>query len=201
MIMPICLYGTRVFDEPVHRITQFNERLVGLVRSMFETLVNGDGIGLAANQIGLPVSLFVMDLSGMSGHEGNKPLAVINPDILSSSEVSVTMEEGCLSIPGIREDVSRPESIIVRFTDGSFQEVQMELSGVSARVFQHEYDHLRQKFFIERLSSVKRQLVRPKLSRIRKGDVDTLYPVITWKDERQKKTGQIPEFESGTQIK
>ncbi len=201
MIMPICLYGTRVFDEPVHRITQFNERLVGLVRSMFETLVNGDGIGLAANQIGLPVSLFVMDLSGMSGHEGNKPLAVINPDILSSSEVSVTMEEGCLSIPGIREDVSRPESIIVRFTDGSFQEVQMELSGVSARVFQHEYDHLRQKFFIERLSSVKRQLVRPKLSRIRKGDVDTLYPVITWKDERQKKTGQIPKFESGTQIK
>ena len=201
MIMPICLYGTRVFDEPVHRITQFNERLVGLVRSMFETLVNGDGIGLAANQIGLPVSLFVMDPSGMSGHEGNKPLAVINPDILSSSEVSVTMEEGCLSIPGIREDVSRPESIIVRFTDGSFQEVQMELSGVSARVFQHEYDHLRQKFFIERLSSVKRQLVRPKLSRIRKGDVDTLYPVITWKDERQKKTGQIPEFESGTQIK
>jgi hypothetical protein len=68
-------------------------------------------------------------------------------------------------------------------------------------VFQHEYDHLRQKFFIERLSSVKRQLVRPKLSRIRKGDVATLYPVITWKDERQKKTGQIPEFESGTQIK
>ncbi len=201
MIMPIYLYGTRIFDEPVHRITQFNDRLVGLVRSMFETLVNGDGIGLAANQIGLPVSLFVMDLSGMSGHEGDKPLGVINPDVLSSSEVSVTMEEGCLSIPGVREDVSRPESIIVRFTDGNFQEVQMELSGVSARVFQHEYDHLHQKFFVERLSSVKRQLVRPRLSRIRRGDVDTLYPVMTGKDERQKKAGRIPEFEFGTQIK
>ncbi len=201
MIMPIYLYGTKVFDEPVHRITQFNGKLVGLVRSMFETLVNGDGIGLAANQVGLPVSLFVMDLSGMSGYDLEKPLAVMNPEILSSSEMSVTMEEGCLSIPDLREDVSRPESIIVRFTDGSFHEVQMELNGVTARVFQHEYDHLRQKFFVERLSSVKRQLVRPKLSRVKKGDVDAHYPVVTLKDERQNKIRQIPDFEFGVQIK
>lgn len=86
MMMPIYLYGTKVFDEPVRRITQFDNRLVGLIRNMFETLVNGDGIGLAANQAGLPLSLFVMDLSGMENHEDEKPLAVINPDILSSSD-------------------------------------------------------------------------------------------------------------------
>lgn len=200
MIMPIYLYGTKVFDEPVHRITQFNDRLVGLIRNMFETLVNGDGIGLAANQIGLPVSLFVMDLSDMENHADEKPFAVINPDILSSSDSSVTIEEGCLSIPGIREEVTRPESIVVRFTDGNLQTVKAEFSGLSARVFQHEYDHLHRKFFVERLSSVKQQLVKPKLSKMKKGGVVTRYPVVSFADEKKGKVRSVPEFEFDIQI-
>ena len=195
MIMPIYLYGTKAFDKPVHRVTQFNDKLVGLTRNMFETLANGDGIGLAANQIGLPVSLFVIDLSEMEAHEEEKPLAVINPVILSSSDSSVTIEEGCLSIPGVREEVTRPESITVSFTDGTFNTIRTELSGVSARVFQHEYDHLHQKFFVDRLSGVKRQLLKPKLSRVRRGEFATHYPAISAVDDKMKKGREIPEYD------
>lgn len=185
MIMPIYLYGTRVFDQQVHRITQFNDRLVGLIHSMFQTLSNGNGVGLAANQIGLPVSLFVMDLSDAKDYLEERPVAVINPDILSFSDRSVTMEEGCLSIPGMHEEVARPETITVRFTDGSFQSVEKELDGFPARVFQHEYDHLHQKFFVDRLSIVGRQLVKPKLSKIRKGETVVRYSIVSAADERK----------------
>lgn len=195
MIMPIYLYGTKVFDQPVHQITQFNNQLVGLIRNMFETLANGNGIGLAANQIGLPVSLFVMDLSGMENHKDETPVAVINPHILSSSDESVTMEEGCLSIPGIREDVARPDLIMVRFTDANFQLVDTEISGVSARVFQHEYDHLKQKFFVERLSGIKRQLIKPKLSKLKRGEFAAHYPVVTGTDEKAGRVRLTPQFE------
>jgi len=195
MIMPIYLYGAKVFDEPVHRITQFNDKLVGLIHGMFETLINGDGIGLASNQIGLPLSLFVMDLSVMDGHANERPLVVINPDILSFSDESVTMEEGCLSIPGVRDDVTRAESIIVRFTDGTFQTVKTEFGGLAARVFQHEYDHLHKKFFVERLSGMKRQLIKPKLAKARRGENVTHYPVLTEKDERARKVRPVPEYE------
>lgn len=195
MIMPIYLYGTKVFDKPVHRITQFNEKLVGAIHSMFETLVNGDGIGLAANQTGLPVSLFVMDLSQLDDYPDEKPVAVINPDIVSWSENSVTMQEGCLSIPGIHEDIIRPESIIVRFTDGNFQPVEKELTGYPARVFQHEYDHLHHKFFVDRLSSVRRQFIKPKLSRIRRGETVTKYPVLLEAEENKARRVREAEYE------
>ncbi len=195
MIMPIYLYGTKVFDEPVHRITQFNDKLIGVIRDMFETLVNGDGIGLAANQTGLPVSLFVMDLSRLNDHPDERPVAVINPDILSWSDNSVTMQEGCLSIPGIHEEVIRPDSILVRFTDGNFQPVERELSGYSARVFQHEYDHLHRKFFVDRLSSVKRQFIKPKLSKIRKGETSAKYPVLSQAEERKSRQVRMVKYE------
>ncbi len=182
MIMPIYLYGTRVWNSPPKRITKFDGKLVGLIRDMFETMENADGIGLAANQVGLPISLAVMDISVMDDYKDEKPLVVINPEILESSGEYV-MEEGCLSVPGVRDEVTRADSIKVRFTDGSFERIETELTGMWARVFQHEYDHLQQKFFINRLSGVKRQLLKPRLSRIKRGDVQTHYSVVSSVDE------------------
>ena len=185
MIMPIYLYGTDVWSHPAKKVTKFDDKLVGLIRDMFETMDRADGIGLAANQVGLPISLAVMDISVMDDYKGEKPLVAINPEIIESKGEYV-MEEGCLSVPGVRDEVTRAESIRVRFTDGNFERVEMELSGMWARVFQHEYDHLQQKFFINRLSGVKRQLLKPRLSRIRRGDVQTRYPVVSSVDEGKR---------------
>lgn len=180
--MPIYLYGTQVWSRPAKRITKFDDKLVGLIRDMFETMEHADGIGLAANQVGLSISLAVMDISVMDDYKDEKPLVVINPEILESSGEYV-MEEGCLSVPGVRDEVTRADSLKVRFTDGNFERVETELTGMWARVFQHEYDHLQQKFFINHLSGVKRQLLKPRLSRIKRGDVQTHYSVVSSSDE------------------
>ena len=150
MIMPIHLYGTRVWETPARRVTKFDDRLVGLIRDMFETMHNADGIGLAANQVGLPMSLAVMDISVMEDYESEKPLVVINPEILESSG-TYTMEEGCLSVPGVRDEVVRADSLRVRFVDGNFDKVEKELTGMWARVFQHEVDHLDGILFIDKV--------------------------------------------------
>ncbi len=184
MIMPIHLYGTTVWDAPARKITKFDDSLVGLIRDMFETMHNADGIGLAANQVGLAVSLAVMDISVMENYEAEKPMVVINPEILESDGEYV-MEEGCLSVPGIRDEVTRADHLRVRFTDGNFERVEMELTGMWARVFQHEYDHLQQKFFIHRLSGVKRQILKPKLARIRRNEIKSRYPVVSSIDEKK----------------
>jgi len=184
MIMPIHLYGTRVWDGPPKKITKFDDNLVGLIRDMFETMHNADGIGLAANQVGLQLSLAVIDISVMDDYTDEKPLVVINPEILESTGEYV-MEEGCLSVPGIRDDVTRANRVSVRFTNGDFKRVETELVGMWARVFQHEYDHLQQKFFVNRLSGVKRQILKPKLSRVKRGEMQARYPFLSALDEKK----------------
>lgn len=186
MLIPIYLYGTQVWNQPVRKVTKFDDHLVGLIRDMFETMHNADGIGLAATQVGLSMSLAVIDISVMDDHASEKPLVVINPEILETSGEHV-MEEGCLSVPGIRDDVTRADAIKVRFTNGNFERVETELAGMWARVFQHEYDHLQLKFFINRLSSVKRQILKPRLSKIKRGDVQTRYSVVSALDESKSK--------------
>ena len=186
MILPIHLYGTKVWDGPARKVSKFDDKLVGLIRNMFETMQNADGIGLAANQVGHQLSLAVMDISVMDDYKDETPLVVINPQILESSGERV-MEEGCLSVPGVRDEVTRAESIHVKFISGNFEQVETELSGMWARVFQHEYDHLQQKFFVNRLSGVKRQLLKPKLSRVKRGDVQIKYPALSAVEEKNKK--------------
>ncbi len=194
MIMPIYLYGAGVFNDPVARITRFNDKLVGLIRSMFETLHNGNGIGLAAIQVGVPISLFLMDISDPDERADEKPVVVINPEVLESTGERV-MNEGCLSIPGIWEEVARADKIRVRFTDGTFNTVEMEFEDSWSRVFQHEYDHLHQKFFVDRLSGVKRQLLKPKLSKIKKGDSPARYPVVSARAERMTRKRELAEYD------
>lgn len=184
MIMPIHLYGTKVWDGPAKKVTKFDDNLVGLIRDMFETMHNADGIGLAANQVGLQMSLAVMDISVMDDYENESPLVAINPEILESDGEYV-MEEGCLSVPGVRDEVTRPDHIKVRYTDGNFERVETELTGMWARVFQHEYDHLQQKFFINRLSGVKRQILKPRLAKIKRNEIKARYPVLSLIDEKK----------------
>lgn len=183
MIMPIYLYGTKVWEAPAKKITKFDDKLVGLIRDMFETMHNADGIGLAANQVGLALSLAVMDISVMEDYASEKPLVVINPEILESSG-EMALEEGCLSVPGIRDEVIRADSLRVRFVDGNFEKVERELTGMWARVFQHEYDHLQQKFFINRLTAVKRQMLKPRLAKIKRNEIKARYPVFSAVDEK-----------------
>lgn len=194
MIMPIHLYGAAVWNGPVREIDGVGDKLVGLVRDMFETMHKGDGVGLSATQVGLRFSLAVIDVSGMKGQENEKQLVVINPEIIDSRGESV-MEEGCLSVPGIRSDVTRAETIVVRFRDGNFRWVEAEFTGVPARVFQHEYDHLHQKFFVDRLSGVKRQLIKPKLSKIRRGEAAARYLVLSAADEKKTKRPTTMEYD------
>ena len=184
MLLPIYLYGTQVWSRPVKKVTKFDDHLVGLIRDMFETMHSADGIGLAATQVGLSMSLAVIDISVMEDYADEKPLVVINPEILETSGEYV-MEEGCLSVPGIRDDVTRADAIKVRFTDGNFDRIETELTGIWARVFQHEYDHLQLKFFVNRLSSVKRQLLKPKLSRIKRGEMKIKYTAVSALDEKK----------------
>jgi len=201
MILPIYLYGTRIWDSPAKKIDTFDDKLVGLIRNMFETLRGADGVGLSATQVGLRVSLFVMDTSGMEGHEDESPLVVINPEILSSSDEVETLEEGCLSIPGISVEVTRPESIIARFMDGTFQAVEAEYSGTMGRVFQHEYDHLHQRFITDRVSILKRQILKPNLSKIKRGEVVTRYPVISLSDEKITGRSKVFDYDLREQMK
>ena len=186
MLLPIHLYGTQVWSLPVKKVTRFDDKLVGIIRDMFETMHNADGIGLAATQVGLSISLAVMDISVMEDYANEKPLVVVNPEILETSGEHV-MEEGCLSVPGVRDEVIRADAIKVRFTDGNFNRVETELTGMWARVFQHEYDHLQLKFFVNRLSGVKRQLLKPKLSKIKRGEMKTNYLAVSALDEKKSR--------------
>lgn len=144
-----------------------------LIDNMFETLTASDGVGLAAPQIGLNIRLAVIDLDVLSKdlpeYKGFRK-AYINPEILEYDETETdSIEEGCLSLPGIHENVKRPKRIRVRYTDTDFVEHDEWVEGYLARVMQHEFDHLDAKMFIDRISPLRRQLIKSKLKAILQG--------------------------------
>ncbi len=156
--------------------------LQALIADMFETMYSAHGVGLAAPQIGKGVRLFVMDSGPMvevdeedqeEGEELEPPIkrAFINPVMVSETGAEWGFEEGCLSIPGVRELVSRPADIVLRYEDESRRVHEEAFSGMAARIIQHEYDHLEGILFTDKLSGFKKQLLKGKLARISKGDV------------------------------
>ena len=175
-ILPIYTYDHPVLRQETSQVEQDSAEVAGLILNMFETMHNAHGIGLAANQVGLSLALTVVDVSEFEGFEDQKPLVLINPVIIGSHGESV-FEEGCLSLPEIREDVVRPESIGVRFLDGAFKEVEMEVDQILARVIQHEIDHLHGKFFIDYLSAMKLSFLKGKLAKMKRGEIETEYPL------------------------
>lgn len=180
MILPIYLYGNPILRKETHEISPDYPNLKKLIDNMFETMYNADGIGLAAPQVGLDIRLFVVDLEPLADNEpkyaGFKK-AFINPQIIESTGELVKMEEGCLSIPGIHESVEREEKIRIQYVDEDFVAHDEVYDSFFARCIQHEYDHIEATLFIDKISVVRKQLIKSKLNNMVKGKVNCHYKV------------------------
>ncbi len=178
MILPMYILGQPVLRKEAEEIATDYPNLQELIQNMYETMLNADGVGLAAPQIGLPIRLFVVGLDALSDDipEYKDYLhAFINPRILETGEDTEVIEEGCLSVPGIHENVRRPKSVHVAYTDENLQPHDEWIDGYAARVFQHEYDHLDGKLFIDHISSLRKQIIKKKLQAMAKGHVSCGY--------------------------
>lgn len=181
MKLPVYLYGHPVLREMGADITPDYPKLRELIENMWETMYHSEGIGLAAPQIGLAIRLFVIDADPMADSfpecKGFKRV-FINAHIVESSPEKLTETEGCLSIPGIHEDVVRPESITIEYVNEQFEPQREVFTGFAARVIQHEYDHIDGVLFIDHISAIRKQLIRAKLMNIAKGKVNPGYRVV-----------------------
>ncbi len=184
-ILPIYLYGNEVLKKKAKHVSEVSDNDIRLIQDMFDTMHEASGIGLAANQIGELKRILVVDISDMESGKGTKPLAIINPEIIDE-EGEWEMEEGCLSIPDIREKVTRSEKITVKYHDVNMKKVELEADGLLARVILHELDHLNGVLFTDHLTSTKKTLLRPKLKKIMKGHVETQYEVVIAGEPKSK---------------
>lgn len=178
MIYPIVVYGDPVLKKRAADIEKDSLDVKQLVEDMFETMYNASGVGLAAPQIGKSLRVFVVDAEPMDEEnlKGFKK-AFINPEILEEEGEDWSFEEGCLSIPGIRAEVVRPEKIRIRYYDEDWNEHEEEYDGMAARVIQHEYDHIEGTLFTDYLSGLKKRLLKSKLTNISKGNVKADYRI------------------------
>ena len=160
-MMKIKIIGDEVLRERARDVTEFDDRLKTLADDMIETMHESDGIGLAAPQVGLSVRLLVTDVSPLESGIG--PQVFVNPVILES-QGECELEEGCLSIPGVRENVSRPEEILLKYQTVDGEDRSEKYTGWMSRVLQHEIDHLDGVLFIDHLGAVKRKLILSNLS-------------------------------------
>lgn len=178
MILPIIPYGNPILRKETEDIDENYPNLPTLIENMFETMRNAEGVGLAAPQIGLNIRLFVINLTCLAEdypeYENYKKV-MINPEIIETFGDDVAMEEGCLSIPGINEKVTRKNSILINYLDENFVEHEEEFSGYPARVIQHEYDHLEGNLFIDHISGIRKQLISGKLKNITSGKISCRY--------------------------
>ena len=180
MIYPITVYGDPILRKVTNDIDQNYKGLEKLVEDMFETMHNAEGVGLAAPQIGFSYRVFVVDLSPLSEEEPSLKdfvKAFINPHIIEKEGNKVLMDEGCLSLPGLREDVYRFDTIRIKYCDTNWQEFDEVFTGFIARVLQHEYDHLNGIMFVDYCSPLKKRLLKGKLTDISKGNVTTSYRI------------------------
>ena len=178
MIYPITLYGDSILRDACENIIKGETDVLSLSRDMFETMSQADGIGLAAPQIGISKRIFVVDGTSLEDEEMSCFKKVfINPIILEEDGDEWEFEEGCLSIPGVRGGVYRKTEILIRYFDENWNEKEESYSGMKARIIQHEYDHIEGKLFVDYLSSIKRKLIKNKLSEISKGNCEVAYKV------------------------
>ncbi|WP_046757425.1 peptide deformylase [Kordia jejudonensis] len=185
MILPIVAFGDPVLRKVATDITPDYPNLDTLLENMFETMYNAYGVGLAAPQIGLPIRLFMVDATGFAEDEeldaeqrkqleGMKKV-FINAKIVERDGDPWVFNEGCLSIPDIREDVFRQESIKIEYMDENFEKHVEEYDGLAARVIQHEYDHIEGILFTDKLSPLKRRLLKGRLANISRGRIKVDY--------------------------
>ena len=180
MKYPVTVYGDPLLRRTAKEIEQANPKLEEIIENMWETMYYSDGVGLAAPQVGMSIRLFVID--GTSGADEEPDLegfkkVFINPEIIEITGEEWIMNEGCLSLPEIREDVSRPDEVTIRYFDQDFVEHEETYRGFAGRVIQHEYDHLEGKLFVDYLSPLRKRLLKGKLQSIAKGKVRPHYRI------------------------
>lgn len=178
MIYPIYIYGSPVLRADNSDVQRDFPDLPQLAADMFETMYESSGVGLAAPQIGKNLRMFVVDVSPFAEQDpaaaGFKRVFV-NPEIYEESDEEILMNEGCLSLPNIHEDVYRPEKIRIRYFDENFDEHDEEIDGWCARAVQHEYDHIEGIIFTDHLSALRRSLMKTKLNAMAKGKYEASY--------------------------
>lgn len=185
MVLPIVAYGDPVLRKVSKEIDKDYPNLSELIANMYETMYNAYGVGLAAPQIGLPIRLFLVDTSPFAEDEAlteeeQKQLkdfkqTFINAEIIEEIGDEWAFNEGCLSIPHIREDVFRKPVLKIRYQDEEFNTHEEEFDGLLARVIQHEYDHIEGVLFTDKISSFKKRLIKGKLANISKGKINIDY--------------------------
>ena len=185
MILPIVAYGDPVLRKEAEDITKDYPQLEEVIANMWETMYNAAGVGLAAPQVGLPIRMFMVDTEPFSddpdfSEAEQKELAdfkktFINAEIIEETGDEWAFNEGCLSIPNVREDVFRPEKVTIEYLDENFKSHTETYDGLIARVIQHEYDHIEGILFTDKISSLKKRLIKNKLSNISKGKTNVDY--------------------------
>ncbi len=189
MVLPIVAYGHPVLRKVCDDITAEYPELKKLIADMWESMYHTNGVGLAAPQINRPIRLFVVDTEQIvenfdeedkKEYPNEKPIkrVFINAHKVEESGEPWAYNEGCLSIPKVREDVMRQPKVKMRYMDENFQEHEEEFDGITARVIQHEYDHIEGKLFIDYLPMLKRRLIKKKLDDISAGKIRTDYRMV-----------------------
>jgi len=180
MILPVYVYGQPVLRKKAQEIVEGEEGLQELIENLYETMYHADGVGLAAPQVGISKNIFVVDATPME--EDDPELkdfkkVFINPEIHEETGDEWCYNEGCLSLPTIREDVDRLSDIVVSYYDENFKLHEESYNGIKARIIQHEYDHLQGKLFIDYLNPLKKRLLNNKLKAVSQGKVDIAYKI------------------------
>lgn len=185
MVLPIVAYGDPILRKVGVDITANYPNLKELIANMFETMEASHGVGLAAPQIGLSIRLFVIDASPFADDDELSPKeqdflkkfrkTFINAQIIEETGEKWNFNEGCLSIPGVREDVSRHKQLTIKYLDENFVPQELTIDGLAARIIQHEYDHIEGILFTDKLSAFKKRLLKGKLTDISKGKVNVDY--------------------------
>lgn len=185
MILPIVAYGDPVLRKETEEITKDYPNLNEVIENMFETMYEARGIGLAAPQVNLPIRLFIVDATPFEDDEdltedeqkyvSTFKKVFINARILEESGDEWAFNEGCLSIPDVREDVFRQPEIVMEYYDENFKKHKESFKGMVARIIQHEYDHIEGILFTDKLSPLKRRLIKSKLANISKGKINIDY--------------------------
>jgi len=181
MTLPIVAYGDPVLKKKAEDIDKDFPKVNKLIKDMFKTMYKASGVGLAAPQIGKSIRLFIVDATPFSeGEDGDEACkgfvrVFINPIIFEESGEEWGMDEGCLSIPGIREEVFRKSNLKIEYYDENWDLYEEELTGFPARIVQHEYDHIEGVLFTDKIKPQRKVLLQSKLSNISKGDIDVAY--------------------------
>ncbi len=178
-VLPIYNCFHPVMKQVSEPVAEFNQEIKDLVANLYDTLYNADnGIGLAAPQVGVSKRVFVLDLKDGKGAVKNTPITMINPVIEVFSEEQWEYQEGCLSVPTLYENIDRPRLVQVRYQDTDMKEHRLEADKLLSRVIQHEFDHLEGTLFYEKLSPLRRTLIKNRLRKIQKGQVEASYPMM-----------------------